>query len=302
MTEDDRDPYWVHWKDPSDGKSKMLAVSSVTGHYWTDDPEDPLIVDTSVIPIKHTIEDTITQIAEKYKMKKGRQYERFNLFRHYDPKVHAYLAVEKRPDGTRDVDTGKINRAYQAYWTHKFKLVTCLSRLTGRCNGNPGLQDKEYSKKNVLAAKEARKRKLANSQQTAKKLNFDPLQRLALYAMGDKDRLGLTEDIKPTLQLKSLEIYLKYSHQQMKPFNPQEMDRLKGNDNTPQINIVLPSDGSENEQHVLTHKDQTSLDDYIKTGSRSVYDEEYSQLKTDDESFNRERFMVDLPEEEDEDE
>lgn len=294
------DTNWIEWIDPVDNKLKYFALSSDTGIYWTEDTEDPLIVDVSELPVKDSIDNTLTQISEKYKMGKGRQYERFNLFKHPDPKVYAYLAVEKLPNGTRDEDTNKVNRSYSAYFTHKFKRVTCISRITGRPQGNPSMQNKDYARKSSIKAKEERKRKLASAQETAKKLNFDPLKRLALYAMGDSERLGLKEDIRPSLQLKSLEIYLKYSHQQMKAFSPQEMEKLRGADNGPRINIVLPADGSENNQHVLEHKDTESLEQYLKTGSKKSYDafEMETSDYGDDEEFEEVRCKLDIPDEE----
>lgn len=292
-----REQQWIEWLDPADNKLKYFALSSDTGIYWTEDTEDSLIVDASELPVKDSIDNTLTQIAEKYKMGKGKQYERFNLFKHPDPKIHAYLAVEKLPNGTRDEDTNKVNRSYSAYFTHKFKRVTCISRITGRPQGNPSMQNKDYARKSSIKAKEERKRKLASAQETAKKLNFDPLKRLALYAMGDSERLGLKEDIKPSLQLKSLEIYLKYSHQQMKPFSPQEMEKLRGSDTGPKINIVLPSDGSENKQYVIEHKDQESLDQYLKRGGRDSYSDIDHETSVDDEDFEREFVSLDLPDE-----
>lgn len=288
----------VEWVDPTDGKLKYFALSSDTGHYWTEEPDDPLIVDVSELTVKFTIEDTIRQIAEKYKMGKGKQYERANLFHHPDPKIHAYLVVEKLPNGQRDPDTNKVIRDYQAYWSHKFKGVSCLSRITGRCQGNPSMQDKAYAKKASVKALAERKRKLANAQETAKKLNFDPLKRLALYAMGDSERLGLKEEVKQSIQMKALETYLKYSHQQMKPYSPQEMERLKADDSGPKINVILPSDGSENKQHVIAHDNEESLNHYLETG-QTAYDEIKADTEdgSDDEDYKRVR--LELPDEED---
>ena len=286
--------YWIEWVDPADDKLKYCAVSSETGIYWTEDTSDPLILDASKLPVKDSIEDCIRQLAEKYKMGKGKQYERFNLFRYPDQKTHAYLAVEKLPDGTRDPDTNKVNRSYFAYFTYKFKRVTCISRITGRPQGNPAMQNKEYARSTSAKAKSERKRKLANAQDTAKRLHFDPLKRLALYAMGDSERLGLREEVKQSIQMKALETFLKYSHQQMKPYSPQEMERLKGADTGPRINIILPSDGSEDEKHVITHKDQQSLEQYLKTG-HSAYDGITSDWNDGAEEIDKLR--LDLPDE-----
>lgn len=286
---------WIEWIDPADNKLKYCAVSSETGIYWTEDTADPLIVDANDVPVKDSIDDTLTQIAEKYKMGKGKQYERFNLFK--NPKEHAYLAVEKLPNGTRDPETNKVNRSYQAYFTHKFKRVTCISRITGRPQGNPSMQDKDYARKSSQKAKEERKRKLANATETAKKLRFDPLQRLALYAMGDSERLGLNEDVKQSIQMKALETFLKYSHQQMKPFSPQEMEKLRGSSGVPQVNVLLPADGSEEKGKVIEHKTTEDFEQYLKTG-RTAYEEIEGELEVDEES-NR-SFMVDLPPEESE--
>jgi len=282
----------IDWIDPSDEKVKYFALSADTGHYWTEDPDDPLIVDVSELPIKHEIEDTIRQIAEKYKMGKGKQYERRNLFEHYDPKEHAWLVVEKLPNGTRDPDTNKVNRDYQAYWSRKFKLVSCISRITGRCQGNPSMQNKEYARSTSAKAKAERKRKLANAQDTARRLHFDPLKRLALYAMGDSERLGLREEVKQSIQMKALETFLKYSHQQMKPYSPQEMERLRSTDTGPKINVILPSDGSEVKGSVLEHKDEQSLEEYLETG-KYYYEEQEKELEEHDPQY--ENVTLDLP-------
>lgn len=283
-----KDKEIITWEDPADKKMKYFALSSTNGHYWSEDPDDPLIVDVSRLPIKHTIEDTLRHVAEKYKMQKGKQYERFDLFHHPDPKIHAYLTVEKLPDGTRDKETGKVNRSYQSYFSHKFKLPGCISRVTGKGQGNPSMRKKGYAQELAQKSKEERKRRLASAQETARKLQFDPMKRLALYAMGDSERLGLKEDVKQSIQMKALETYLKYSHQQLKPYSPQEIDKLRADNSGPKINVILPSDGSEVKGTVLEHKSQESLDQYLSSGRYSYvdideetneYDNEYENVK-----------------------
>ncbi len=56
-----KDKHIIEWEDPADKNTKYLALSADTGHYWTEDIDDPLVIDTSDLPIKHTVEDTILQ-------------------------------------------------------------------------------------------------------------------------------------------------------------------------------------------------------------------------------------------------
>lgn len=273
------DEYWIEWKDPADDTLKYFALSPDTGHFWTSDVNDPCIVNGNELEVIYTIDDTLKQIGEKWKLKKGVAYERHNLFKH--PSEHAWLAVEKKPTGRKDED-GKVIREYKAFWSRKFKSVVCISRLTGQRQGNPQMQNKEYAQASAAKAKAERRKRLATAQETAKKLNFDPMKRLALYAMGDKEQLGLKEEVKPSIQMKALEVYLKYSHQVLKPYSPQEMEKLRGSDTGPKINIVLPSDGSENKQHVIQHKDQQALDSYLKSGGKNAYYDIESDTEVDD--------------------
>ena len=288
------DEYWIEWKDPADDTLKYFALSPDTGHFWTSDVNDPCIVNGAELEVIYTIDDTLKQIGEKWKLKKGVAYERHNLFKH--PSEHAWLAVEKKPTGQKDED-GKVIRAYKAFWSRKFKSVVCISRLTGQRQGNPQMQNKEYAQASAAKAKAERRKRLATAQETAKKLNFDPMKRLALYAMGDKEQLGLKEEVKPSIQMKALEVYLKYSHQVLKPYSPQEMEKLRGSDTGPKINIVLPSDGSENKQHVIQHKDQQALDSYLKSGGKNAYYDIESDTEVDDNEFKREYAKLELPDE-----
>jgi hypothetical protein len=290
------DIVWMEWTDIGDNIRKYFALSEDTGMYWTEDTSDPNIVNMYDLEIRYTVEDTIKQIAEKYKMHTGKQFERFNLFKHPDKGEHAWLAVSKESTGKRD-EEGKIIRKYKAFFSRRFKSVLCVSRLTGRPQGNPKFQDKSYAKEASARAKAERKKRLANAQETAKKLNFDPMKRLALYAMGDKERLGLKEEIKPSLQLKSLEIYLKYSHQQMKPYSPQEMEKLKGSDQGPKINIVLPSDGSEDKNHVIEHKNTESLESYLKYGRYDMEEEDIDSDDAPEKELQQIRTRLNLPDE-----
>ncbi len=288
------DEYWIEWKDPADDTLKYFALSPDTGHFWTSDVNDPCIVNGAELEVFYTIDDTLKQIGEKWKLKKGVAYERHNLFKH--PSEHAWLAVEKKPTGRKDED-GKVIREYKAFWSRKFKSVVCVSRLTGQRQGNPQMQNKEYAQASAAKAKAERRKRLATAQETAKKLNFDPMKRLALYAMGDKEQLGLKEEVKPSIQMKALEVYLKYSHQVLKPYSPQEMEKLRGSDTGPKINIVLPSDGSENKQHVIQHKDQQALDSYLKSGGKNAYYDIESDTEVDDDEFKREYAKLELPDE-----
>lgn len=292
------DTTWLDWVDPLDNKQKYLALSEDTGHYWTEDTSDPLIVDVTELEVRFSVEDTLLQLSEKWRLAKGRQYERHNLFRHPDPKVHAWLAVEKRPSGERDPETKKVIRTYQAYWTRRFKSVAALSIHTGRAQGNPLFT--KGSKEAKLANEKSRlakKKRLANATEVAHQLQFDPLKRLALYALGDSASLGLKEDVKPNLQVKALETYLRYSHAQIKPFSPHEIEAMKKGDNGPRINVILPADGSEIKGTVLEHKDEKSLQDYLAKGSVGSYDDIESELEDYDEGFKQEYARLELPDE-----
>ncbi|MAX51303.1 MAG: hypothetical protein CMH22_04940 [Methylophaga sp.] len=286
------DEYWIEWKDPADDTLKYFALSPDTGHFWTSDVNDPCIVDGAELEVIYTIDDTLKQIGEKWKLKKGVAYERHNLFKH--PSEHAWLAVEKKPTGQKDED-GKVIRAYKAFWSRKFKSVVCVSRLTGQRQGNPQMQNKEYAQASAAKAKAERKKRLANAQETAKKLNFDPLKRLALYAMGDKEQLGLKEEVKPSIQMKALETYLKYSHQVLKPYSPQEMEKLRNDNSGPRVNVILPSNAEEVPGTVLQHKDEASLERYLKSGSQRAYEEIEDELNSTDEYFERDYAKIEIP-------
>lgn len=295
MTDSKDESFWIEWKDPADDIVKFFALSQDTGHYWTDDTDDPNIVDGASLEIRYSLEDTVRQISEKWKMQKGKQFERYNLFQH-SPSVKAWLAVGKESTGDRDEDN-KLIREYRAHWSRRFKAVTCVSRITGRSQGNPKFQDKGYARQSAAKAKVERQKKLDSAQKAAKKLDFDPMKRLALYAMGDSERLGVKGDVKQSIQMKALETFLKYSHQQMKSYSPQEMEKLRGGNSGPRVNIVLPSDGSENDEHVITHKDRESLDRYIESGSLDSYSDIEKDMEIDDDGFKREYARLQLPEE-----
>ena len=269
-------------------RGEYFCVSPVNGLYFTEDVSDPNIVDGSSLEIKDSKEDTIRQIAEQVKLKQGTQFDRKDLFQH--PNEKAWLCVEKTstPDKQRD-ENNKLVRVYQAFWSRKFKRVSAVSKSREKCQGNAswrqGSQSVKEANKKALAE---RKKRLASAQETARKLNFDPMKRLALYAMGDSEALGLKEDVKQSIQLKSLEVYLKYSHQQMKPYSPQEIEKLKASDSGPKINVILPSDGSEVSGTVLEHKSEQSLREYLETGKYSYddinkeideYDPDYENVK-----------------------
>ena len=278
-------------------RGEYFCVSPTAGLYFTDDMSDPNIVDGSELEIKDTKDDTIRQIAEQVKLKQGEQFSRKDLFQH--PHEKAWLCVEKLSTGQRD-ENNKLVREYKAFWSRKFKRVSAVSKSREKCQGNASWRKgsqpvKEANRK----AREERKRKLASAQETARKLNFDPMKRLALFAMGDYEALGLKEDVRASLQLKSLEIYLKYSHQQLKQYSPQEMEKLRGSDTGPKINIVLPSDGSEDNKYVIEHKDNDALDQYLKRGSQKSYEDFDKEVNDygDNEEFEEVRHRLDLPDE-----
>lgn len=292
MTESKDESFWIEWKDPADDIVKFFALSQDTGHYWTEDTDDPNIVDGSTLEIRYSPEDTVRQISEKWKMQKGKQFERFNLFQH-SPSVKAWLAVGKESTGDRDEDN-KLIREYRAHWSRRFKAVTCLSRRTGKCQGNPSYQDRDYARQSAAKAKVERQKKLDSAQKAAKKLDFDPMKRLALYAMGDSERLGVKGEVKQSIQMKALETFLKYSHQAMKPYSPQEMEKLRAEDTGPKINVILPSDGTEVKGSVLEHKDENSLQEYLKFG-KNAYTEDEEEVDSYDSEY--EHLKVELPSE-----
>lgn len=295
-----------HFEEPSNDNNydtfyiqndqgEYFCCSSINGFYWSKEIDDPNIVDGAELEIKYSMADTIQQISEQVKMLKGTQFSRHSLFQH--PHEKCWLACERKNVG-KDSDGNKI-KEYRPFFTRKFKSVVAISRHSLKCQGNIGFANKKYAQDANKKAQLEKKRRLASAAETAKALRFDPMRRLALYAMGDRDALGLKEDIRPSLQLKSLEIYLKYSHQQMKAFSPQEMEKLKGSDNGPKINIVLPADGSENNQHVLEHKDNESLEEYLKNGSKKSYEDFDTEVNDygRDEEFEEVRHRLDLPDE-----
>lgn len=245
---------------------RYFCCSPQSGFYFSDDTDDPNIVDGSSLEVKYTKEDTIRQIAEQVKLSKGVHYSRKSLFQH--PIEKAWLAVERRKV------EGSEEKEFQVFWSRKFKLVTCLSRVTEKRQGNssftPGSKAAKLANEKSRLAK---KKRLASATETAKALNFDPMRRLALYAQGDKEGLGLSEEVKQSTQMKALETFLKYSHQQMKPYSPQEMEALRKGDSGPRINVILPADGSEVKGNVLEHKSEESLEEYLSRGSKGIYSE-----------------------------
>lgn len=252
---------------------RYFCCSPTTGLYFTEDTSDLNIIDGSELPFKFNPEDTIQQIAEQVKMKKGTQFSRKDLFQH--PSEKAWLSCSKEIVRYEDEEkkTGPI-REYVPVWSRKFKLVTCISKSREKCQGNASWRT---GSKSVKLANEksrlAKKKRLENATEVAKKLNFDPLRRLALYAMGDKDGLGLSEDVKQGTQMKALETFLKYSHQQLKPFSPQEVEKLQSNKDVPVVHVTLPSNDRELGSAVIAHDSREALDDYFK-GAYKTDDEE----------------------------
>lgn len=271
------DMFWVETSD-----NRYFCCSPQSGFYFSEDTNDPNIVNGAELEIKYTKDDTILQIAEQVKMKKGTQFSRKDLFQH--PTEKAWLACEKKVVNT--LEDGTKIREYTPFWSRKFKSVVCISKTREKCQGNAAWRSGSRSVKEANAkAQMEKKRRLASAQETAKKLNFDPMKRLALYAMGDSQGLGIKEDVKQSIQLKSIELFLKYSHQQLKPYSPQEMEKLKGDDSGPKINVILPSDGSEEKQHVIAHKDEDALNNYLKTG-KQAYSEIENEISVEGSAFS----------------
>jgi len=261
MSNELQDQYWIVWNDPSDNLDKYFALSSETGHYWTTDVDDPNIVDGLSLDIVHTTEDTIKQIAEKWRMQKGKAYERKNLFQH--PNEKAWLCVEKKPCGPKNPGTGKIPREYKAFWSRKFKSVVCISNITGQRQGNPSMNDKDYAKKNSAKAREERKRRLETMEKASKRLNFNPAEQLIAWAQGDETKLNTKEPIKNSQRIKALELLASYVWSKPKPYDPSLTDKSKEHQG-PTIHVTLPSNSRELDQHVLKHDTQESLDTYFK--------------------------------------
>lgn len=245
---------------------RYFCCSPQSGFYFSEDPDDPNIVDGSLLEIKYTKEDTIRQIAEQVKLGKGAHYSRKSLFQH--PTEKAWLACERRK-----VDENSREKEYIPFWSRKFKLVTCISQITEKRQGNSSFTP--GSKAAKLANEKSRlskKKRLATASETAKALNFDPMKRLALYAMGDKEGLGLREEVKQSTQMKALETYLKYSHQQLKPYSPDEVEKLRKGSDVPIVHVTLPSNDRELSSRVLTHESNEMLDEYFKQFDHSDSD------------------------------
>lgn len=267
--------YWIEWNGPEgDWEPQYLAVSSTSGLYWTEDTSDPNIVDGSVLETKFELEDTMRQIGEKWRLGKGRQFERRNLFK--KPDDHAWIAVEKLPDGTRDPETNKVNRSYTAYWTRKFKSVACLSKLTGRPQGNPAMQNKEYARKTSAKAKAERKKRLENIERASKRLNFNPAEQLIAWAQGDEEKLNTKSPITNAQRIKCLEILTSYVWAKPKPVDPTAIEREKSKQQGPVVHVTLPSNSRELDKHVLSHDSKESLDNYFKSAYKEP--DEVAQL------------------------
>jgi len=255
--------FWIEWEDPADDLKKYFALSPETGHYWTTDVNDPCIVNGAELDIIYSPEDTMKQIGEKWKLKKGAAYERHNLFKHPSPGIHAWLAVEKKPTGERDGEN-KVIRKFKAFYSRKFKSVVCISRLTGQRQGNPQMQDKDYARKSSAKAKEERKRRLENIEKASKRLHFNPAEQLIAWAQGDDSKLNTSEPIKNSQRIKALEILASYTWAKPKPVDHAAIERQKQGNQGPVVHVTLPSNSRELDKHVLKHDDQESLDSYFK--------------------------------------
>lgn len=268
---------------------RYFCCSPQSGFYFSEDSDDPNIVDGSELEIKDSIDDTLRQISEQVKLSKGVHYSRKSLFQH--PEIKCWLAVERRT--VKKDEDGNAVKEYFPFWTYKFKRVTCISRITEKRQGNssfsPGSKAAKLANEKSRLAK---KKRLASATEVAKQLNFDPMKRLALYAQGDKDALGLSEEVKQSTQLKSLEIFLKYTHQILKPFSPQDAEKLQSNKDVPTVHVTLPSNSRELSSAVLQHDSRDSLESYFKQ-----YDipDEFEELDQEAGEFDEETGVFIIP-------
>lgn len=259
--------FYIDWLDPADRVLKYACLSAETGLYWSETTDDPGIIDGSFLPVEGTIENTVRQLSEQYKLKKGIQFNRKYCVKH--PFIHAYLKVEKKHLGKRDED-GKPIREYYACWSHKFKGVSVISTITGRPQGNPSFQDKAYVKKTTEKSKASRKRRLENIENASKRLNFNPAEHLIAWATGDDTRLRTKQPITNAQRIKALEILAGYTWAKPKPLDPNLADKR---DTGPQVHLILPKDGSEVEGTGIEHKNEEDLNSFLKKRSENVYDE-----------------------------
>jgi len=280
------DSWWIEWNGP-DGTwdTQYLAVSKQAGMYWTEDTEDPNLVDGSELEIKDSIEDTLKQIGEKWRLGKGRAYERRNLFAH--PNEHAYLCVENVSTGRRDEEDGKIIREYQAYYSRKFKNLKAISRLTGKRQGNVKFQDKDYARQSSQKAKAERKKRLENIERASKRLNFNPAEQLIAWAQGDEDKLNTKQPITNAQRIKCLEILASYNWAKPKPIDHAAIERQKQGHQGPVVHVTLPSNSRELDKHVLTHDNQESLDSYFKNTYKEP--DEVEQLEDEAGEYDEEQ-------------
>lgn len=262
-----KDSFWIEWNGPEgDWDTHYLAVSKSAGMYWTEDTADTNIVDGSELEIKDTIEDTINILSKQIKWNQGLQYDRRNLFRHPDPKIHAWLCVENVSIGKRDEETGKVLREFRAYYSHKFNNLKAISRLTGKRQGNPKMQDKEYARKSSAKAKAERKKRLENIEKASKRLNFNPAEQLIAWAQGDEEKLNTKQPVTNAQRIKALELLASYTWAKPKPIDHAAIERQKQqNSQGPVVHVTLPSNSRELGNHVLSHDSQEALDNYFKS-------------------------------------
>jgi hypothetical protein len=65
----------------------------------------------------------------------------------------------------------------------------------------------------------------------------------------------------------------------MKPYSPQEAEKLQNNKDIPTVHVTLPSNDRELSGKVLTHDSQETLDQYFRT----AYQEEEEGVEPDEE-------------------
>ena len=256
--------FYIEWVDPTDNILKYACLSMETGLYWSEDITDNGIIDGSFLLIEGVPQDTIKQLAEQYKLRKGTQFNRKFCIKH--PDMHAYFKVEKKSTGTRD-SSGALIREYRASWSHKFKSVSVISSLTGRPQGNPSFQDKSYVKKTTEKAKASRKKRLETIEAASKRLNFNPAEELVAWATGDDTRLRTTQKITNAQRMKALEILTSYVWAKPKPIDPNLFKQSSG----PQVHLILPKDGSEVEGSAIEHKDEKELEQYFSKPTEDIF-------------------------------
>lgn len=270
---------------------RYFACSPQSGFYFTDDATDPNVVDGSELEIRFKVDDTIKQIASQVKLKEGTQFSRHDLFKH--PHENAWLACKKETVG-KDGEDNPI-KEYVPHWSRKFKYVTAISRSRESCQGNANWRKGSQSVKEAnVKSRIARKKRLESATESARKLNFNPMEQLIAWAQGDAEKLNL-KDVTPSQRLKALEIFMGYAYSKPKPIDPNIDKGDKGNSG-PTVNVVLPSNDREMKDRVIEHQSQESLEEHF-----SKFEKEPDPVQeVDDEAgdYDEEKATFNLPDNE----